>query len=86
MKYTATESWAVVGAGPRRAALGPVVVRDSAWEATLPTLPRENPRIRNTARWKCLNWNMALGLGTVALVSAAGWAGALLLVSSLLNK
>jgi hypothetical protein len=86
MKYTAAESWAVIGARPRLASPRPVIVGDAAWEAMLPSGPREKPRVLNTARWKCFNWNMALGLGTMALVSAAGWAGAVLLVSSLLNK
>jgi hypothetical protein len=86
MKYTATESWAVIGAKSKSVLLDPVVVRDPALEETLPALPKEKPRIRNTVRWRCFNWNMALGLATIALVSAAGWAGALLLVSSLLRK
>jgi hypothetical protein len=85
MKYSASESCAAV-ARPKPALLSLVVVRYAALDKTFPALPRENRRIRNTVRWKGWCWNMAIGLGAMALVSAAGWAGIILLVSSMLNK
>jgi len=51
-----------------------------------PTRALEQTAIPGAARRKHFNWNMALGMGTVLLVSAAGWAGVLLLVSSLVGR
>ena len=51
-----------------------------------PTRALEQAAIRGAARRKHFNWNMALGMGTVLLVSAAGWAGVLFLVSSLVSR
>jgi len=85
MRYTTSQSWS--GLAPirrKRVQLNPVIVRDPSFDETLP-LPAEDPRIRETVRWKCFNWNAALGIGTIAVISIAGWAGVALLVSSLLE-
>ncbi len=39
----------------------------------------------NSAKPKCVNWNMVAALSAVAVVSAAGWAGLAYLISHLLG-
>jgi len=34
---------------------------------------------------RCVNWDVALGIASVALVSAAGWAGIVLTISRLIR-
>ena len=71
------------GSDRRQPWINPVVVCAAALQEPPPALLREKPGIRDTVRWKCWDWNTAIGLGTIALVSAVGWAGVLLLISSL---
>jgi hypothetical protein len=57
----------------------------AAEEEGLPAVPRDGLRILSAVGWRRFNWNALIGLATVVLVSAIGWAGVLLLVSSLLK-
>lgn len=85
MRNVTSHSWSgLVPIAPKSARLNPVVVHEPTFDNAVP-VRREKPRVLETVRWKCFNWNTALGLGTVALVSAAGWAGIALLVSTLLE-
>lgn len=49
---------------------------------------KRNPPVFSAARRnekRCINWNLAFGLGTAALVSAAGWAGIAMALARVVN-